>query len=179
MKWSWSSKHSGHYAKPLTLLARIIQTPHFSNLSKKSRNACFCWPIDFCPIQILSNLIFNASSWYFVNTGTSMDNKKTPFFYYFLYPQSAKILPTIFYSPNAQRHGSPRHSSLYSFLLYTQNSWSSPLRRLLLLVTLLKRNSISMVTAKVIKVLDLVDSDNPVLAGKCLVERRKFWALGW
>lgn len=83
----------------------------------------------------------------------------------------------------------PKSTSCFCFLSYKaifanlfdpQYPGSSPLPRLdLLLIPLLKSNRILVRPTEVIKVLDLVNSDDPVLTGESLLERRELGALGW
>lgn len=60
-------------------------------------------------------------------------------------------------------------------LLGSQNTGSFPLGSALPLVAPLKGCGAVMVTAQVVKVLDLVDTDDPVLAGKRFFEGGKLW----
>lgn len=73
------------------------------------------------------------------------------------------------------------HSILYivsiSTLLRPQYPWTSSLRRFLLLVTLVKRHGAGMVPPKIIQVLDLVDSDDPVLTRESFFQCAKLWPL--
>ena len=64
-------------------------------------------------------------------------------------------------------------------LFFPQDSRSSSLRSRapLLLVTLIKRDCACMVPADIVKVLDLVDADNPILARERLVERAELGPL--
>jgi hypothetical protein len=63
-------------------------------------------------------------------------------------------------------------------LLHTQSPRALPLRRPLLLVAIVKGHCALVVAAKVIKVLDLVNPDDPVLARKGLLDSAEFGALG-
>lgn len=65
------------------------------------------------------------------------------------------------------------------YLLNSQSSGTLPLRGPLLLVAIVEGHRALVVAAKVVKVLDLVDPDNPVLTGKGLLEGAEFWTLGW
>ena len=65
------------------------------------------------------------------------------------------------------------------YLLNSQSPGTLPLRRPLLLVAIVEGYCALVVTAKVVKVLDLVDPDDPVLAGKGLLKGAEFWTLGW
>jgi hypothetical protein len=79
------------------------------------------------------------------------------------------------------RHAAPG-ASLYShayiyvnqkyarYLLDSENTRALALGSPLLLVALVKRHSARVFAAKVVKVLDLVDSDDPVLAGESLLD---------
>lgn len=71
-------------------------------------------------------------------------------------------------------------STLPSIHLFnSQHPRASPLPRLdLLLVALLKPNRILVRSAQVVKVLDLVNSDDPVLTGECLLESGELGSLG-
>lgn len=62
-------------------------------------------------------------------------------------------------------------NALAERLVYSEYSRSFPLSGLLALVALLKRTSFLVRAAKVVVVLDLVNSNDPVLTGKCLLER--------
>lgn len=64
------------------------------------------------------------------------------------------------------------------FLFNTENRGTLSLRALLLLVALFKRNSALVVAANVVEWLHLVDTDNPVLAGECFLERAKLGSFG-
>jgi hypothetical protein len=67
--------------------------------------------------------------------------------------------------------------SLLSHLLRAQNFWSSLLNGLLLLVTSIKRICGSVVSGHVVEILDLVDTDDPVLAGEGFLNGVESWAL--
>jgi len=66
-------------------------------------------------------------------------------------------------------------------LFNPQNLWSSLLRSLLLLVSPVKGRSGCMISADIVKVLDFVDSDDPVLAGEgllnCVESGTHIWQL--
>jgi hypothetical protein len=64
-------------------------------------------------------------------------------------------------------------------LFNPQNFWSSLLRGLLLLVPPVERRSRSVISANVVKILDLVDSDDPVLAGEGFLDAVQSWADIW
>lgn len=64
-------------------------------------------------------------------------------------------------------------------LVNPQNFWSSLLRGLLLLVPPVERRSRSVVSADVVEILDLVDSDDPVLAGESLLNCIERWTDIW
>lgn len=55
-------------------------------------------------------------------------------------------------------------------LLGSQNARALLLGRALALQTLIKGNSLAVITSEVIKILDLEDTDNPVLTGESLLE---------
>lgn len=63
-------------------------------------------------------------------------------------------------------------------LLDSQGSGTLSLRSFLLLVALVKGDCVVVVAAQVVKVLDLVDSDDPVLAGEGFLDRGELRALG-
>lgn len=64
------------------------------------------------------------------------------------------------------------------YLLHSQYPGTLPLCRALLLVALVKGNCALVVTTKVIKILDLVNSDDPVLTGKGLLNGAELRTLG-
>jgi hypothetical protein len=66
--------------------------------------------------------------------------------------------------------------SLYPLLLHPQNFWSSLLNRLLLLVASIERCCGREISARVVKVLDLEDADDPVLAGEGFLDGVEGWA---
>ena len=55
-------------------------------------------------------------------------------------------------------------------LFHAQNFWSSPLGAVLLLVASLERGNSGVVSSDIVKVLDLVDSNDPVLASESFVQ---------
>lgn len=63
-------------------------------------------------------------------------------------------------------------------LLGSQNARTTFLRRPLTLVTFLKGRRARVVSAKVVKVFDLVNPDDPVLTSKCLLHRRELGSVG-
>lgn len=63
-------------------------------------------------------------------------------------------------------------------LVHAQHPRPSPLAGLLPLDALLECTGLLMRTAKIIQILDLVNSDDPVLAGKGLLHRAELRALG-
>ena len=60
---------------------------------------------------------------------------------------------------------------LQNLLLSSQNPRSAPLRRLFLLISFIECYSIRMISTDIVQILDLVYSDNPVLACERLLER--------
>jgi hypothetical protein len=69
-------------------------------------------------------------------------------------------------------------SQIVSSLLNPQNPRSLPPGCLLLLVALSERRRALVVTTKVVRLLDLVDSDDPVLAGEGLLDSAELRAFG-
>lgn len=65
---------------------------------------------------------------------------------------------------------------MHNHLVKAESAGASLLDRLLLFAALLKGCDRSMVSAKVVQVLDLVDTDDPVLAGECLLHSVEDWA---
>jgi hypothetical protein len=59
-----------------------------------------------------------------------------------------------------------RNSTPLSYLLGSQKASTLLLSRLLSLVSFVKGDGVAVVTAKIVEVLDLVDTDDPVLTGK-------------
>jgi hypothetical protein len=62
--------------------------------------------------------------------------------------------------------------------VHSEHSSSSPLRGLLLLMPFVKRRNRTMVSPKVVQILNLVDPDDPVLAREGFLDRCQLWALG-
>lgn len=71
-----------------------------------------------------------------------------------------------------------RETNVERGLVKAESAGTSFLNRLLLLVALLEGGDRGMVSAEVVKVLDLVDTDDPVLTGKGLLDRVKDGTLG-
>lgn len=70
-----------------------------------------------------------------------------------------------------------RKEIFYKNLLLSQCPRPSPFHALLLLVALFKGDRLSVVSAHIVQVFDLVDSDNPVFARESLLQRRKLGSL--
>ena len=64
------------------------------------------------------------------------------------------------------------------FLLGSQNTRASSLNGPLTLLAPVKGRSAHVVTVKVVKILDLVDPDDPVFTGKGLLHRRQLGSFG-
>lgn len=69
-------------------------------------------------------------------------------------------------------------NNTHLFLLNPQCPRPLPLARLLLLIPLIEARGILQRPAQIIRLLDLIDPDDPVLAGESLVERTELGALG-
>ncbi len=66
------------------------------------------------------------------------------------------------------------YSNILLCLLYSQYPGAFAFRGSLLLVTLIKRLSALVITTEIVKVLDLVNSYDPILTGKGLLNSAKF-----
>jgi len=62
--------------------------------------------------------------------------------------------------------------------LSPEDTSTSSLRRLLFLVTLVKGHSALMVSSDVVKILDLVDSNDPILTRECFIEGAQLRTFG-
>lgn len=71
-----------------------------------------------------------------------------------------------------------RKGSLDTSLLRPQNTRSLLLSRLFALISSVKGDGVAVVSAQVVEVLDLIDTDNPVFTGEGFFQSRELRAFG-
>jgi len=91
-----------------------------------------------------------------------------------LHKKRSNILPQL----EEEETRAPRAKAAKNLLLNPQNPSPLPLTRLLALVALLKRRRLLQRPAEVVGLLDLVDADDPVLAGEGLLDGAELGAHG-